>query len=523
MENLILATRLLVLKSNLDQGANLLDSLQRRGKELEYLNRVLGRAYGTPASAAHLEPAADNIEEIIQKYEGSLQKYQGSLDPSVAADLYSAADNIQDIIQERARSLRSAKSFQVHEEQLTALRKEVNAQIDHIRLHLDAAREVVRLMQMRIVKIESDRIKGTIANAIVAKANASISCLENIQKKLEDAEKAEGVDSEKAGNLMNEAWDEYTTKLDLDSQPVLTEYVEFLGGLALRHTGLDAGVCQIADELIGTVDRIERAGSGSLTIPARYEAVTAEVARIIRLGYPEWTIWALPLVAHQFGHLVVSNSPVRELQDFIRLQSQHCTDSFMQHYFADAFAAYTLGPAYACAVLFLRLDLSAAYKDKSDQQPAAAKRAYVVFSTLDWVNRKGKEQDQPYAGITDKLKSEWDAALRQTNQTGKLEADEERQLNEYVEFLGTIALRIYPTLRPPLWKSVQEWPAKLLQNEGRDIRVDGTEEFRDVLNAAWVCRISNRRQSVEIEKAASGLWKRINETRRGGGSPPWTS
>ena len=523
MENLILATRLLVLKSNLEQGVNVLDSLQRRGKELEFLNRLLGRAYGAPAFNVH--SAADNIQDIIKKYEGSLPKYQGSLGSSitasVAADIYSAADNIQDIIQGRAKSLRTAKSFQEHEEQLTSLRKEVNAQIDDIRLHLDAARDVVRLMQTRILKIESAHIKDTISHAIVAKASASVSKLEKIQKTLEDAEKAEGMgDSEKAANLMKAAWDEYAHKLELDSQPVLTEYVEFLGGLALRHTGLDAGICQIADELISTVDRIERAGFGPLTIPARYEAVTAEVARIIRFGYPEWTIWALPLVAHQFGHLVVSN---RELQDFIGQQSQRHADSFMQHYFADAFAAYTLGPAYACAALFLRLDLSAAYKDKGDQEPAAAKLAYVVFSMLDWVNRNGKEKNQPYAGITETLKKEWEAALGQTNQIGKLGAEEKRQLDEYVDFLGTIAIRIYPTLRPPLWKSVQEWPEKLLQNEGKDISVDGTEEFRDVLNAAWVCRISHRDRSVEIEKAATGLWKRINEIRRGGGNPPWAS
>jgi hypothetical protein len=486
MKNLILKTRLLVLKKNLEEGVALLQFLERQGKELEDLHRLVSREFRVPSPAS----------------------------------IYSSTEIIQEIILKCVKSLNNAKSLQEHDDQLQALRKEVNAEIDRIHLQLNQAQRIVLSMQTR--KIEDDRIRDTISHAIGAKASHSIQKLEAIQTKLNEAEKAETRgDSQTAEKLLNGAWDDYLKKVDKESQPVLTEYVEFLGGLALRHTGLDAGVCQIADELLSTVDRIERTGSGSLTIPARHEAMTAEVARIIRLGYPEWTIWALPLVAHQFGHLVVSNNS--ELQKFIEQETPRQARRFyLQHYLADAFAAYTLGPAYACAALFLRFNLVFAYKEnRGDQRPAPAKRAHIIFSMLEWVNKNGKDRKTPYAGIIDRIRDEWDAALQQNKHTGKLEEQEDKKLKEYVDFLGKILLRWFPVLRPPKWESLQVWPDQLLQNTGKDIKVDGTEEFRDVLNAAWVCRISQSAQTLDIDQAATTLWERIKDKKQESKNTPF--
>ena len=95
------------------------------------------------------------------------------------------------------------------------------------------------------------------------------------------------------------------------------------------------------------------------------------VGRLVRLRCCEWTIWTLPLVAHEFGHIVIEES--KEISNRIETISQAhllaLQEAFgpgakteplpraeLEEYLADAYATYVMGPAFACAAILLRLN-----------------------------------------------------------------------------------------------------------------------------------------------------------------------
>ena len=79
---------------------------------------------------------------------------------------------------------------------------------------------------------------------------------------------------------------------------------ELLGGVALRDTRLDDGICVLADELVTNYRVDNRGPTPILTIPARHKTTAMTLAKTVCVGFPEWTIWALPLTAHEFWYAV---------------------------------------------------------------------------------------------------------------------------------------------------------------------------------------------------------------------------
>src|SRR5205807_1365139 len=92
------------------------------------------------------------------------------------------------------------------------------------------------------------------------------------------------------------------------------EYVNVLQGVALRDAGYgdkDLGIGElflIADELPKVWGSVGGWAWGSLALPSRLEHTAASAAKLLRLGFPEWTVWALPLVQYGLGHVFVSQS-----------------------------------------------------------------------------------------------------------------------------------------------------------------------------------------------------------------------
>ena len=76
--------------------------------------------------------------------------------------------------------------------------------------------------------------------------------------------RAEVVASPPAGR--RDQWREYQRLLDNVARPVFEEYVDFLGGLTVRDTGLDDRVCDMTDALL---TRFKSVTQRSLPLPAR--------------------------------------------------------------------------------------------------------------------------------------------------------------------------------------------------------------------------------------------------------------
>jgi len=300
-----------------------------------------------------------------------------------------------------------------------------------------------------------------------------------------------------------------------------SDYVEFLGGLALRDAGLDQGVCRIADELISSFGQIGR-NWNALAIPASQEAVT--LVRSIRMGFPEWTLWAVPLTAHELGHLEISgnkrklvkgrNNTKWERYIFSQIPGNNKrSKKEQQHmliYLADALATCAMGPAYACSAILLRFNSRSAYTE-SDKYPPDAKRAYVILDMLARMVNRLPLTLASYSKTLAKLEAGWHDALGRMK-TNVLPPADQIRLQAYNKYMFDELPSVYYTgSRLDNARSVLD---SLLKNQDPPANLQGEEEGRDVLNAAWECRLEGKYELSKIEDAAQKLWDLIIEERR---------
>lgn len=330
-----------------------------------------------------------------------------------------------------------------------------------------------------------------------------------------------------------QAWTTFQEHIRAESEDLFAEYVEFLGGLALRDTGLGvpavgspapveafgADVYVMADDLIRQIYRI--GGDElwhSLTIPARRDAAACTRARMIRLAFPEWTVWAVPLAAHEFGRVVIDKNEIVDAH----------ADEFggvcqgLKTLLADIFGTYAMGPSYALATVYVRLDP----RTRNEQERLAqladgpvrsdSERAYVVFTTLERM-----DDDGSLAKVTGMLRTRWEMAIDQAQgiplPTGKAAAN----LDRYVAFLLDFLLKKAPVIK----YSADRWAKTQQLDEFRALvaagwrPMPGREDVRDVLNAAWRQRITAGKTAgvdgdVQLADDALELWRRDHAHRQ---------
>lgn len=392
------------------------------------------------------------------------------------------------------------------------------AKFEQFAKDLEKVNGAITALSDRCLEAESDlnRILGTIKwgeegldefleAQFKAPADKAITALQKEQRALERA----GPDVPET--KLRTAWQHYRKLLDETGRPLITEYVDLLGGVALRDS-TDAAAFQMTDELIRRCRMIGGAGSArhSLTIPARAEMAEATVARIIRLGLPEWALWAVPLGAAGFGHVVVeadANLP-KQLPDV----------PFAKVYAADAFATCALGPAYACAAIMMRFDPTQAQPDGLHSPPVAS-RAWVVTTALRKLDAQGGPTTAgPFARVAEQLEAAWTETLALTGQDDAV--DDAKALGELVD--KVMAFSSVVAYLPKAWQMIDNdelsWPKLLTEADGGDkARILPTSEIRDLLNAAWISRLRNPRKTAVIAEEAEKLRLRL---RKLGGSRP---
>ena len=153
---------------------------------------------------------------------------------------------------------------------------------------------------------------------------------------------------------LDQLWQAYESLLRQHGRPLFDAYVDFLGGVTLRETGLDGKVCDKADALLR--EQYAEFGPASLTVPVR-EAISEAAVRFVRIGFPEWTIWGLPLSAYEFGLIVANdrnNAGVLQALIGEHAGNDPGAETMFRRLAADALATLWMGPAYAAAAIFLR-------------------------------------------------------------------------------------------------------------------------------------------------------------------------
>lgn len=441
--------------------------------------------------------------------------------------------NIRDAIKRRVKNaLRAAETLRVEagtqEEALTDVLTDLAAveeKLDIIEAMADSTAKIASAMGKRWSSFSSDseEFDTHIDGIFRSKADDLI-------------EKIDSIDLQAPA----EAWKAYRDDIRDQSDALFSEYVEFLGGLALRDTGLggllpevvlegeadneeaeyNRDVCAMADELIRQIYYI---GSNtlwhSMAVPGRAGPTVLTASRLVRLGFPDWTVWSVPLAAYQFGLVVVDQTHlVREYTGARRI-----SDAELRVVFADAFATFTAGPAYALASVLTKLEPRPPVIQSGPGALTDAERVLTILSTL-----KFMDPDGIFPDIEEELRAQWDAAVAQSGvgedesqETGDDAPDRVAEWSAYIHaFLETKARRA--AFAPAEWRTAMQWPLLTEDASSDDALAKLPLEARSVrylLNAAWYQRLAEDADPRGIAVGALKYWRAASKNLSGRTSP----
>lgn len=531
MSNLILKIRLESLITNLDQVRSLTQSVKKREDETKALRVAL--------------ESTSNLIKTVNTHTG-------------VAKLYGVG------------------GFEESRHEFNKTMDKLEQGLQRLETEVSTAKSLLDGMKNRFVPIQGS-LEFTLENELDTRTKELLKTLRITRKKVNEPDVK--------GGILQQAWQAACYEQDRFG---FSEYVDFLSGLALRDKGWDNSICHIADELISTCGRLIPGQIwDALTIPSSRGAVT--LARIIRMGFPEWTFWGLPLTAHELALLTVNTHD--ELSTMIEDEAgdDQQTRREIEACFADGLATYVMGPAYACAALLLRFSPSLAYaarfdavdaetlrtavvkviKESLDQSETGsldktavaqfenvlqsslavslrrtkaipdAERAHVILLMLDNMYGQCKTGASFDPSIIALLKDEWQEAIQQAQPSGSPGSHDRldkwtdtlfRYLSKStvsVMYCGTYwdwskskLLEIHDDDPTTLWITDKD-KANDPQQAGQNVKyldLAYSIDLRDVINAAWACRIDKLNNGDEnanwIDAAASKLWTCVKEKKK---------
>ncbi len=281
-----------------------------------------------------------------------------------------------------------------------------------------------------------------------------------------------------------------------------------LGGLA-RAAGLDRGMCALAERLVDALARWTVSGQ-RVVVPAPREQ-TSTRTWVVGLPLREGSIWSLPIVAHEFGHVVAADLKDQFNQ---RLGENLLNGSWRDRpglppeatrlpgplpfdrageLFADVFAAYCTGPAYAAALM-------------SRSIPAGAWASSTDHPPWGWRMRAVQRAlgPGPLAWVLEWVAQDWRDALGEAGDAGEpapaVAAAVDAFTDEAMEVMAQTASRARFSVSDPGVLDIGEvLRAGAAPAAGADLRT--------VLNAAWAERLRNRDRVAWIE-AGLQAWVR---------------
>ncbi len=257
-------------------------------------------------------------------------------------------------------------------------------------------------------------------------------------------------------------WSQLVT-LTADVERLAAEVLAFVGGVAARAADLDGGLCEMADRLIDETARPLLVNYHAITLPAAGEYIDV-LSEVIRVRYPGDRIWDLPFALHELGHFLVTRfHPAQNVKIPEQAQGEDTPaqiirreqtvgervvpylGAYAEEVWADTFAAYVCGPAYALAAL-TRFDPAVAHTHPSPTHPAATMRAAAILATLEH-SQEAWQRGGSTAGSLRPLialaTSVWQARLRavgvdteaDTEPAAKMREQGARLAGEFVQLL----------------------------------------------------------------------------------------
>jgi hypothetical protein len=299
----------------------------------------------------------------------------------------------------------------------------------------------------------------------------------------------------KDGTVTNDSWSTLRG-YDEDCSQLFGECLAFLQAARSRGHDVEADLCEIADalldELVGMLADIKWS---RFTVLAS-EDYFSDFAQIIRLRFPFCGIWDLPVCAHELGHFVAGRLNLPRPDGSHQLPFQEFKTAFkergeewvyyLEEYFADIFASFVLGPAYACTCLLLRFDPASAHRESDRRHPSYAKRAYAIVQTLRRMSTEGDSKGD-FKAAADLLTELWNKALRSAGESETI--PEQNVVEGLVRELYQMLSSGVPGGRFNRWKLANKQTAWLDSSGPRPGVKAADFRISDLLNSAWLCRL----------------------------------
>lgn len=269
------------------------------------------------------------------------------------------------------------------------------------------------------------------------------------------------------------------------------ECLGFLGGAMLRSVQ-ENDICEIADALLVELSRKTSVVWSRVTILAEANFFT-ETTGLIRLPFPDYGIWNLPVAVHELGHFIgpriSDETGTSPFQTRLGSITEERDKSHLRELFADLFAVYALGPAYAFSCILLRFDpLDATACEDGETHPSHGKRVHFILKALEQTN------GNPYRRIIKNLKVLWEWNLNRAGHEICVDPNQIPSLNYQLFELYPILTRFLSTVQYKGWRRAVELSRRFPLNGNAEEVLEDTDEISDVLNAAWLWRLQ---QNIE--------------------------
>jgi hypothetical protein len=412
----------------------------------------------------------------------------------------------------------------------------LQVRMDALRVHLENAQDPLTWKQS--LKLDYFNVHGELWNSAVEEVRSAAGT---------QAKKLSNLNDQLAANEISSsgAWLSFED-IRVRSDEIFRECVELLGGLALRDQMNDPWIWVFADHLLKEYRTVGL--RSSFAIPAADEGTLSALRRVVKVGFPEWHIWTLPLVAYEYSYVLIeerSTGPSKLVKSLVKRwlavaepadedvdDVEREANAKARVLVADALATYTSGPAYAAAAIVMRLN---PLVQETPDRPSDDQRAAVLLSMLAEMNSAAV--NDPYKDIIAGLTEYWERSVEAALGTSRPAPPD--SLVDPREFVDSFTLRFGAGINgryqaDSWWASAdplaRHWlqqlrsggQPKLTPPESR-----GSPSLIDVLNAAWQCRFSatkeydpgeadEARGAVDrIETAAKELFRSLTKESEG--------